>query len=185
MCVRCQLGFRATDVLCPSVPPFRFPFGFSAFHGPHSRLKGYAIHTENGAAFAAPRYKSACKGTAFCQNGNKFCLFFECFLSFFYLCNKINLFMFCKINLLVLFLACMCLPAHAQTHRRLTNLPHVYIETENHAAITSKESSEKVKKSAFYEVFLQIFLSVEKKCVILQPELEYARINNKNKTIRQ
>ena len=48
--------------------------------------------------------------------------------------------MFCKINLLVLFLACMCLPAHAQTHRRLTNLPHVYIETENHAAITSKEN---------------------------------------------
>ena len=62
MCVRCQLDVAVRLTYCAH----RIPFGFSAFHGPHFRLKEDAIHTEHEAAFAASRYKSACKGTTFC-----------------------------------------------------------------------------------------------------------------------
>lgn len=68
MCVRCQLDVAVRLTYCAH----RFPFGFSAFHGPHSRLKEDAIHTEHEAAFAVSRYKSACKGTFFCQIDNAF-----------------------------------------------------------------------------------------------------------------
>lgn len=44
-----------------------------------------------------------------------------------------------KITLIGAIFAILCLSATAQTYTRLTNLPHVYIETENHVAITSKE----------------------------------------------
>lgn len=79
---------RATDVLCPSVPRVRFPFGFSAFHGPHFHDVKDAIHTEHGATFEAPRCKSACKGTTFCKSGNHFPRFFETFSRNLYLCGR-------------------------------------------------------------------------------------------------
>lgn len=46
--------------------------------------------------------------------------------------------MFRKLTTLFTFLCFLHLSVQAQEYVRLTNLPHIYIETENHAAITSK-----------------------------------------------
>ena len=66
---------RATDVLCPSVHflsaphsgslPSVSPLGFLRFTDRIPDESRHTIHTENEAAFATSRYKSACKGTTF------------------------------------------------------------------------------------------------------------------------
>ena len=48
--------------------------------------------------------------------------------------------MYCKSTLIALLASLVSPVAHAQNYQRMTNLPHVIIETENHASITSKDT---------------------------------------------
>jgi hypothetical protein len=87
MCVRCQFDafpclltycahrFASVIVLLFEIPPPRsfflmnssigFPLGFLRFTDRIPNELKDAIHTENEAACATSRYKSACKGTTF------------------------------------------------------------------------------------------------------------------------
>ena len=89
MCVRCQLDVAVRLTYCAHrFLAFDFPLGFLRFT---DRIPTYvkdAIHTEHGATFEAPRYKSACKGTTFCKSGNHFPRFFETFSRNLYLCGR-------------------------------------------------------------------------------------------------
>ena len=148
MCVRCQLDVAVRLTYCAHRfascrllswgRSGRFTFGFSAFHGPHFRLKEDAIHTEHEVVFTASRYKSACKGTTFCESGNDFFVFFDGLRRIHYLCGQILLFMYRKYPLTIAFLLFVLMAVNAQTYQRVTNLPHVYIETVNNVPITSK-----------------------------------------------